>query len=112
MMRIDPSWLVHEIEYMKRIGTDDYGKVLYGVASPVKNVRYDYKPTFNRTATQVELIGNAVVYVYADYTDTDISAFKVDDKLIFEGQEHTVKEVKRYAGITSAKLFSVELVVV
>lgn len=111
---IDKSWLVDKITISKVIGEDDWQKPEYGEPIEFENCRVDLTKQYTGTGNNREIVANATVFFYAQFT-TNIFTF--DDtwlkaKVTYDGHEYLVTDYANYHSVNSKDLYSVELKVI
>lgn len=86
------KWLIHDVEYIEYVGSDDYSNPIYSDGVVIQSVRVDESTTFSRDATQNKIESNAVIFVDTKHS-APILDYKEESKVIFKDKEMTIKKV-------------------
>lgn len=98
-MVIDPSWLVNTVTIKRQSEeTDDWGNPIESEPLVVSNCRIDFNAVYSGNGNSRDLIANAVVFIYRDYstpfpkldTKKDIN---IPIHLDIDGQDHLIKQI-------------------
>lgn len=89
---LDPSWLIHDIEYEERIGEDEYQNPRYAPKEKIESVRVDFSKVYSRTMDGVQVVAEGVIFVDSTHS-FPFPDFKEASKIHFEGGVLHLKKV-------------------
>ena len=111
MMKPPIEFLIHSIEYVDRIGEDDWQKPVYAEPVVIEKVRVDEGSQYSTTGEGKQLLYNGLIFIYAGLS-SPIVDFKEESKIRFNGKEMTITSVIPVYEPYANKLYSVELEVI
>lgn len=91
--------------------TDDWGNATLGDPLTFSHVRIDRTTVYSGTNNDRQIVANATVFIYADYSEHDLSAW--DDWLKgqaeFDDHVHAIVAVNKLAAVGTSKIWALEL---
>lgn len=111
MMKPPVDFLIHSIEYVERIGEDDWQKPIYSDPVTINNVRVDMGSQYSTTGTGKQLLYNGLIFIYNGRSSPMVD-FKEESKVRFNGTEMTITSVIPVYEAYVNELYSIELEVI
>lgn len=106
------SWLVHSIEYKHYEGKDHYDEAVYSAPIVIENVRVEFIDSFQRSKLSEDNVFNGVIFVDSVNSKPLPEHFEKGSKIIFDGQELTLKTTIAYPYPKSSEIRHFELEVI
>lgn len=97
---IPKKLLIHEVEHKPYTGDNDGWGEEYGDAQTIENVRVEAPRSLQRDADQEQIEGDLVLFIDRINSEPFVEP-KNKDKVVFNGHEYEVKQVKPVYGLSS-----------
>lgn len=102
---------IDSFEYREYLGENKWSEPEYAPPITIQHCRIERWPEYTASVAGKQLLYNAVIFCYEGIT-TPLPKFKMQSKIMFDGQEHTVTRVTANYEPFVNKIYSYELEVV
>lgn len=91
--------------------TDNWGNAIFGDPLTFSRVRIDRTTVYSGTNNDRQIVANATVFIYADYSEHDLYAGNnwLKGQAEFDDQVHTIVTVNKLAEVGTSKIWALEL---